>query len=91
MSSPQRGIAPATIAYKAIVLTTTTMGADSPTWTRTRNTLINSQILCQLSYRGMVWRINLQASWEGFEPPTNSLEVNCSNKTIIPVMDLIVK
>jgi hypothetical protein len=27
MSSPQRGIAPATIAYKAIVLTTTTMGA----------------------------------------------------------------
>ena len=27
--------------------------AGSPTWTRTRNTLINSQILCQLSYRGM--------------------------------------
>ena len=27
MSSPQRGIAPATIAYKAIVLTTTTMWA----------------------------------------------------------------
>ena len=29
---------------------------SSPDWTRTSNPLINSQMLCQLSYRGLLWR-----------------------------------
>ena len=32
----------------------TQMIADSPTWTRTRNQVINSHLLCQLSYRGLI-------------------------------------
>ena len=42
MSSPQRGFAPATIAYKAIILTAKTMGAGSRCWARTSDIRINS-------------------------------------------------
>lgn len=28
--------------------------SNSPTWTRTRNPRVNSSVLCQLSYRGMI-------------------------------------
>ncbi len=32
------------------------MQSGSPAWTRTTNILVNSQALCQLSYRGMEGR-----------------------------------
>ena len=32
------------------------MKIGSPAWTRTTNLLVNSQVLCQLSYRGLAFR-----------------------------------
>ena len=53
-------------------------------WTRTHNLLITNQLLCQLSYTGIVgWDYSLRCTlwvvpWGGIEPPTGRFSVCCS-------------
>lgn len=42
--------------------------AGSPDWTRTSNPLINSQMLCQLSYRGSLARVETLADGAPGQP-----------------------
>ena len=48
-------------------------GAGSRTWTR--NLLITSQLLYQLSYSGIYL---IMVAWDGIEPPTQGFSVLCS-------------
>ena len=61
------------LVYSQPRLATSLPIPSSPDRTRTYNPLINSQLLCQLSYQGV-------ATLMGLEPTTTAVTGQCSNQ-----------